>query len=47
MSILGIKGMGVEQMADAFAKMEKSTGRTGMSGFYQTIEELGKINDAS
>ena len=47
MSILGIKGMGVEQMADAFAKMEKSTGRTGMSGFYQTIEELGKIDDAS
>ena len=47
MSILGIKGMGVEQMADVFSKMEKSTGRTGMSGFYQTIEELGKINDAS
>ena len=47
MSILGIKGMGVEQMANAFSKMEKSTGRTGMSGFYQTIEELGKINDAS
>ena len=47
MSVLGIKGMGVEQMANAFSEMEKKTGRTGMSGFYQTIEELGKINDAS
>lgn len=47
MSVLGIKGMGVEQLADAFAKMQKTTGRTGMDGFYKTIEELGRINDAS
>lgn len=47
MSVLGIKGASVEQLADAFARMEKTTGRTGMQGFYQTIEELGKIDDAS
>lgn len=47
MSVLGIKDMGVEQLANAFSEMEKKTGRTGMSGLYQTIEELGKINDVS
>ena len=41
LSVLGIQNMGVEQMAKAFTMMEKNTGRTGMEGFYQTIDELG------
>lgn len=43
MSALGIQNMGVDQLAKAFDYMAKSTGRTGMAGFYQTIDELGKI----
>ena len=47
MNVLGIQNMGPEQMAKAFQLMEKNTGRTGMAGFYQTIDELGKIPDVS
>lgn len=39
--------MGVDQIGKAFDYMAKSTGRTGMEGFYQTLAELGKIPDAS
>lgn len=45
-SALGVN-MGVDQVGKAFDYMAKSTGRTGMEGFYQTIAELGKIPDAS
>lgn len=45
-SALGVN-MGVDQIGKAFDYMAKSTGRTGMEGFYQTIAELGKIPDAS
>ena len=41
-SALGVN-MGVDQIGKAFDYMAKSTGRTGMAGFYQTIDELGKI----
>lgn len=47
MSALGIQNMGVDQLGKAFDYMAKSTGRTGMEGFYQTIAELGKIPDVS
>lgn len=47
LNVLGIQNMGVEQMAKAFQLMEKNTGRTGMEGFYQTIQEIGKIPDLS
>lgn len=45
-SALGVN-MGVDQIGKAFDYMAKSTGRTGMEGFYQTIAELGKIPDVS
>lgn len=45
-SALGVN-MGVDQIGKAFDYMAKSTGRTGMEGFYQTLAELGKIPDAS
>jgi hypothetical protein len=45
-SALGVN-MGVDSIGKAFDYMAKSTGRTGMEGFYQTIAELGKIPDAS
>jgi hypothetical protein len=38
LQILGIRGASVESMARAFMFMEKNTGRSGMEGFYQTIE---------
>lgn len=47
MKALGIQNMGVDQLGKAFDYMAKSTGRTGMEGFYKTIEELGQIPDVS
>lgn len=44
---LGIQNMGADQFATAMDRMAKSTGRTGMAGFYQTIAEIGKIPDVS
>lgn len=44
-NILGIQHMGVEQFAKALDRMQKNTGNQGMSGFYQTIEQLAKIDD--
>ena len=46
MGALGVN-MGPDQIATAFDRMAKSTGRTGMAGFYQTIEEIGKMPDVS
>lgn len=47
MSVLGIQNMGVEQLAKAFDYMAKATGRTGMAGFYETVAQLGKIEDVA
>lgn len=47
MNALGIQNMGVDQLAKAFDYMAKTTGRSGMEGFYQTIAELGQIPDVA
>lgn len=47
MGALGIQNMGVDQLAKAFDYMAKTTGKTGMAGFYETIGELGKIEDVA
>ena len=47
MGALGIQNMGVDQLAKSFDYMAKTTGRSGMAGFYQTIAELGKIDDVA
>ena len=47
MNALGIMGMDVNGLAKAFDYMAKTTGRSGMAGFYQTITEIGKIEDVS
>ena len=43
--------LGIQMNVDGFAKsmqlLAKNTGRTGMEGFYQTIDEIGKIPDVS
>ena len=44
---LGIQNMGVDQLGKAFDYMAKTTGRSGMEGFYKTIEELGQIPDVA
>ena len=41
------RNMGVDQLARSFAYMSKTTGRSGMEGFYKTIDELGKIPDVA
>lgn len=46
MGILGLK-VDIDQLTDAFMRMAKNTGRTGLSGFYTTISEIGKIEDVS
>lgn len=43
---LGIQ-MDVDGFAKSMALLAKNTGRTGMEGFYQTIDEIGKIPDVS
>ena len=47
MSALGIQNMGVDQLGKAFDYMAKSTGRSGMEGFYKTVAELGQIPDVA
>ena len=47
LSALGIQNMGVDQLGKAFDYMAKTTGRSGMEGFYKTIGELGKIPDVT
>lgn len=47
MSALGIQRMGIDELGRAFDYMAKTTGRTGLEGFYQTIDELGKIPDVA
>lgn len=47
MNALGIQNMGVDQLGKAFDYMAKTTGRSGMEGFYQTIAELGQIPDVA
>ena len=43
--------LGIQMPVDGFAKsmqlLAKHTGRTDMEGFYQTIEEIGKVPDVS
>ena len=43
MQILGIKGMGVDQLATALQKMEKATGETGLQGMYNVIHAIGQL----
>ena len=38
MNALGIQNMGVDQLGKAFDYMAKTTGRSGMEGFYKTVE---------
>lgn len=47
MSALGIQNMSVERLGKAFDYMAKTTGRTGMAGFYKIVEALGKMPDTS
>lgn len=44
LSILGVNG-DIDALAKAFSLMEKNTGRSGLQGFYETIDEIGKIPD--
>lgn len=46
-SVLGIQNMGVDQLARAFDYLQRSTGRSGLEGFIQTVEEIGRIDDAA
>lgn len=47
LNVLGIQNMGVEQLAKSFDYLQKTTGRSGMQGFLDTIGELGKISDTA
>ena len=46
-NILGIQNMSLETFAKTLDYMQKTTGRAGMSGFMQTLEEIGQIEDAA
>lgn len=45
MEIMGIQQMNLETFSKSLVMMEKNTGRRGLPGFYQTLEELAKIPD--
>ena len=45
--VLGIQNMGIEQFAKSLDYLKKTTGRVGMEGFLNTIEEIGKIDDVA
>lgn len=44
LQVLGVNAS-VESLAKSFQMMEKNTGRSGLSGFYQTVEELRAVPD--
>ncbi|MBO7685761.1 MAG: hypothetical protein J6V72_05225 [Kiritimatiellae bacterium] len=50
-AVTGFQILGVNTSIDDFARslafMRKNTGREGMEGFYQTVEEIGKIPDSA
>lgn len=50
-AVTGFKILGVNTSVESFAKtldfMRRSTGREGMAGFYQTVEEISKIPDSA
>ena len=46
LQILGIN-TDMNSLARAFQMMEKNTGKSGLSGFYEVVAEIGKIPDAA
>ena len=46
LQVLGIK-LDQEGLTKVFQQMRKNTGREGMDGLYQTVEEIAKIPDAA
>lgn len=45
LSIGGAKNANIDTVADAFARMAKTTGRTGMEGFRETLATIAAIGD--
>lgn len=45
LGILGIQGAGVNELAKAFSDMEKNSGKSGLRGFFESLEAIGKIPD--
>lgn len=45
LSIGGAKNANIDTVADAFARMTKATGRTGMEGFRETLATIAAIGD--
>jgi len=45
--VVGIKNMGVDEIAKSFSMLAKNTGRTGLEGFLRTVEDIGGIGDVS
>ena len=50
-AVTGFQILGINTSVESFAKtldyMRKNTGREGLAGFYQTVEEIGKIPDSA
>ena len=44
---IGIKGANLESFSKALATMQKTTGKQGLSGFYETIDALNSIESTS
>lgn len=44
---IGIKGANLESFSKALATMQKTTGKQGLSGFYETIDALNGIESTA
>lgn len=44
---IGIKGANLESFSKALATMQKTTGKQGLSGFYETLDALNSIESTS
>lgn len=44
---IGIKGANLESFSKALATMQKTTGKQGLSGFYETIDALNEIESTA
>ena len=47
LNTIGIKGTNLESFSKALATMQKTTGKQGLSGFYETIDALNEIESTS
>lgn len=44
LDLVGVKGVSIDKVANAFSRMTKATGATDMSGFFRTLNSISQLN---